>query len=226
MTRERRPVRPRPVWPLPLACALVGVVAIHAAWAISTDAGLIPDCNPYAEGCTSISRAARHGAASLLFKTLMLPCALLQALHWWLAAQWIDEQGVRHRAARSIRPLAVVAGIALATYVAMLGTEGSLYGWMRRYGITFYFAATFVAMVAFLGQLRAMGTQPRYARAMIAILLAMLGLGIASTLAPVLVAQDPLVDRVRNVLEWHLGALFTGWFLLHAALWRRVDFRR
>ncbi len=213
------------IWPVPLACALVGAVAVHAAWALSRQADLIPDCNPYIEGCTSISRAARHGPGNVLFKGLMLPCAALQGLHWWLTARWIEMHGIRHGAARGIRPLAVVAGAALAVYVATLGTEGWLYGWMRRYGITFYFAASFLAMVAFLAQLRSMGTQPGYFRAMTAIGLAMLGLGLASTLSPLFV-KDEALDRVRNVLEWHLGTLFTAWFLLHAALWRRLDFRR
>lgn len=221
----RSPPASRALWPLPLACALVGAVAVHAAWALSRHAGLIPDCNPYLEGCTSISRAARHGSGNVLFKVLMLPGALLQGLHWWLTARWVDAQAVRHGAARSIRPLAVVAGVALAVYVATLGTEGWLYGWMRRYGITFYFAASFLAMVAFLAQLRATGAQPGLSRAMTALALAMLGLGLVSTFTPLLATEVALVDRVRNVLEWHLGTLFTAWFLLHAALWQRLAVR-
>lgn len=210
------------LWPLPLACAVIGTVAVHAAWLLSRDAGLIPDCNPYLEGCTSISRAARHGTGNTLFKVLMLPCALLQAMHWWSTARWVEAHGIRHGAARSLRALAVVAGVALAVYVATLGTEGWLYGWMRRYGITFYFAATFLAMVAFLGHLRASGADPPLARAMTALALLMLVLGLASTFMPLLVADEVRMDHARDALEWQIGALFSLWFVLHAALWWRV----
>jgi len=39
-----------------------------------------PACNPYLEGCVSISRAARHGLPNHLFKALVLPAAALQGV--------------------------------------------------------------------------------------------------------------------------------------------------
>jgi hypothetical protein len=215
----------RAAWPLPLACSLVPVVAVHAAWALSRQAGLVPDCIPYLDGCTSISRAARHGAANVLFKLLMHPCAALQAIHWWVAARWVREHGAGPDAARRLRALGALAAVALAVYVAALGTEGWLYGWMRRYGITFYFAGSFLAMVVFVAQLRARGAARRLALAMMALCWAMLALGLASALLPLAPASRDLADRLHNVMEWHLGALFTLWFLLHAAVWRRLGLR-
>jgi hypothetical protein len=213
----------RATWRLPLACALVPVIAVHAAWALSRQAGLVPDCIPHLEGCTSISRAARHGAGNVLFKLLMLPAALLQGAHWWIAARWVREHGAGPDAARRLRALGALAAVALAVYVTALGTEGWLYGWMRRYGITFYFAGSFLAMVAFVAQLRARSTARRLALAMMALCWAMLALGLASAFMPLAVSSRDLADRVTNVMEWHLGALFTLWFLLHAAVWRRLE---
>jgi hypothetical protein len=212
----------RPPWPLPLACALVPVVAVHAAWYLSRHAGLIPDCIPHFEGCTSISRAARHGTGNLLFKALMLPCAVLQAAHWWLAARWVEDHRGGLRAARALRVLALVAGTALAAYVWSLGSEGSLYGWMRRYGITFYFGGSFLAMLVFLGRYRASAARPSLARAMTAVCATLLALGLASVLAQLLAVDEQALDRLRNAMEWQLGALFTLWFLLHALAWRRA----
>src|SRR5690606_9868470 len=80
---------PLPLWPLPLLVALVPFVAAHVAYAISIDAGHVPACMPYVEGCTSISRAARHGLGNLVFRPLMLPCALLLALPWLAARRWL-----------------------------------------------------------------------------------------------------------------------------------------
>jgi hypothetical protein len=214
-------VRRAPHWLLPLACALVPAVAVHVAWLLSRSAGAIPDCIPHFEGCTSISRAARYGIANLVFKAMMLPAALLQALHWRAAARWLAARAGPH-ASHGLLPLGIVAGVALAVYATFLGTEGAVYGWLRRYGITFYFAATFIAMLLYLRQLRAAAIEPRIVRGMVAMCALMLVLGLASTLAQLFVADDELVDRMRDAMEWQLGALFTAWFLMQAMLWRRA----
>lgn len=192
------------------------------AWPLSREAGFVPDCNPFLDGCASVSRAARHGAANPIFKALMLPCAALQALHWWLAARWVD--GRDGGDGRGLRPLGLVAGIALAVYAATLGTEGWAYGWMRRYGITFYFAGSFLAMVLFLRALNGRDEHRAYLRALMALCWLMLALGIASAVLPVFELTREQVDRLQNAMEWQLGALFTSWFVAHAALWRRARF--
>ena len=61
----------RPLWLLALACALIPAGAVGFAWWLSVRAGHIPDCIPHLEGCTSISRAARHGTGNLVFKFTM-----------------------------------------------------------------------------------------------------------------------------------------------------------
>src|SRR5262245_30206733 len=100
--------------------------------------GFIPECIPHIEGCVSISRAARHGTGNVVFKVLMLPCAVLQWLHWREAARWIAARHPLQEAGRWIVPLGIVAAVALAMYAGALGTEGAFYQWMRRFGITFY----------------------------------------------------------------------------------------
>ena len=65
----------------------------------------------------------------------MIPAALLQALNWALAARWIRERAGSRDAARGLLPLGLVAGAALAVYAIFLGSDGSVYGWLRRYGI-------------------------------------------------------------------------------------------
>ena len=91
MSAMSRP--PVPLWPLPLAVAATLVVATHLAWWLSVQAGHVPWCIPYLEGCTSISRAARHGLGNHLFRLMVLPCALLVGIHWWLAGRWLRARG-------------------------------------------------------------------------------------------------------------------------------------
>ena len=209
-----------PPWLLPLACALVPTLAVVAAWALSVAEGHIPYCIPPLEGCVSISRAARHGTGNLVFKLLMIPAAALQALHWAHASRFAGSLPGAAHLARGILPLGLVAGAALATYAAFLGVEGAVYGWLRRYGINFYFAGSFLAMVVYLRALREARAAPRLATAMTLTCLAMLLLGLANVLAQVLIEGPGTRERLRDALEWQLGALFSLWFALHALLRR------
>ena len=211
-----------PSWLLPVACALVPAIAVHAAWWISRSAGYIPDCIPHLEGCTSISRAARQGTANVVFKALMLPAALLFVANWAQSARWIAERTGRE-SARGLLPLGIVAGAALAVYAAFLGSDGAVYGWLRRYGITFYFAATFCAMLVFLRGLRATGAAARARQVMTGLCLGILALGLANVLAPLFGSDDLLRERLRDAMEWQLGALFCAWFLAQAWSMRRIE---
>jgi hypothetical protein len=210
-------------WLLPVACAVVPAIGVHAAWWISREAGYIPDCIPHLEGCTSISRAGRQGSANVVFKALMLPAAALQALNWILAARWIERHARTREAVRGLVPLGIVAGVALAVYASFLGSEGAVYGWLRRYGITFYFAATFCAMLVFIRGLRPLPLARTGASAMTGLCLGMLALGLANVLAPLFGTDELLRERLRDAMEWQLGALFCGWFLVQAASMRRID---
>lgn len=213
------------LWWLPLACALVPVAAAHVALALSVRDGLVPDCVPYCDGCTSISRAGRHGLAAIVFKLLMLPCAVLQALHWVAARQWLALSHPDPAAGRWLPPLGLVAGVALAVYVAFLGTDGEIYRWMRRYGTIGYFAATYLAQLLYLRGLAQLPQRPRAPYlAMAAVCVAMLALGLASTGISAVATSGDDKDRLENLVEWHIGLLLCAWFLVQAGLWRSGRF--
>jgi hypothetical protein len=210
-------------WLLPLAVAALPFVVTHVALLLSIDAGHVAACVPYLSGCTSISRAARHGLANDLFQFVMLPVAALHALNWYLARRWFASVHDVPRAAASLVPLGVVAAVALAVYAYALGTDGDFYRWMRRFGITFYFACSYLAQLVFvhrLGQIeRPAGIEQR---GMFAIGMVLLGMGLASVATSASVRDDDLKNAIENVLEWNLALLMTCWFLLQARLWRRL----
>lgn len=210
-----------PLWPLPLAIALTLVVAAHLAWVLSLQAGLVPSCIPYLEGCTSISRAARHGLGNHLFRLLVLPCALLVGLHWWLASRWLGARG----AARLVLALGLAAAVALALYATFLGSEGVAYRFLRRYGVIVYFGTSYLAQLLFLREARLQGRLgTRLASVMTAICVAMLALGVINVAADAAMADAERQDRLENLLEWHLGLLLVAWYLAQAALWRGSGF--
>jgi hypothetical protein len=214
--------RPFPLWWLPFACAAIPFLATHLAWWLSLQEGYIPPCLPYLEGCTSISRAARHGLGNHLFRLLMLPTALLQALFWWSAAAWVRRQAPGRGEGAAIAWVGSGAALALAVYATFLGSEGQTYEWMRRYGINFYFGLGFIAQLLLIRCLPALGLSERVQRAAVALSLGMLMLGLGNLAARFSLPERDLRDAIENALEWNLGLLLTGWFLLAAHAFRQA----
>jgi hypothetical protein len=210
-----------PLWPVPLAIGITWLFAGHLAWWLSVRGGFIDACNPYWEGCTSVSRAARHGLGNYLFRLLMLPCALLVALHWWLGSRWLREEGRdRDPGAARLFVAGLVAAHALAVYVAFLGTGGSVYAFMRSYGVTLFFGGDYLAQLLFVYLAGKRGRLPaRMRRALLAPCVLILALGVAK-LACDAWLDEAAADRIGDAIEWQVGALLAAWYLLQAWAWR------
>lgn len=189
-------------------------------------AGHIPVCIPYWDGCTSISRAARHGLGNSLFRLAVLPCALLHALNWWLARAWLRRAGdARNVAADAMLVLGGLSALALAVYTTFLGTEGEVYRFLRRYGVVVYFGFGFLAQLLFLRLAKREGKpMAGIGSAMLGICVAMLALGLGNVIASLVLVDDVLKDHLENALEWQLGLLLVAWFALQAVLWKRAHF--
>lgn len=211
------PLPPPRFW-LALAVALLPAIATHLAYALSVRDGFVPACLPYWDGCTSISRAARHGSGNALFKGVMIPCALMLGLLWWRAARWLRAQG--DPVGPALASIGGVAALALGIYVAFLGVEGEVSRWLRRYGALLYFASNFLAQMLFLRRQWHRGARDVATWCLMACSALLLVGGLASTIASGTIVDAALKDRIENAIEWNLGALFTLWFLALAALWR------
>lgn len=216
------------LWPLALAAGLLPAVAALLAYAIALHEGLAPACNPFVEGCVSISRAARHGLANHVFRALVLPAAVLQALTWLLQARALALAAppASRRSAAALAVLGVAAGVALVLYGSFLGTEGQAYRWLRRYGTVVYFGGTCLAMLLLgraLQRLHARGAL-HFARGPERMLLGLFGaivlLGLGNTLGAAW-ADDALRDRIENATEWWGSLGLTLAFMVLAWLWRR-----
>ena len=204
-----------PLWPLALLCALLPIVAAHAGWWVSTVHGLIPACNPYVDGCVSISRASRHGLGNVLFRMLMLPAATLQALCWVAAAAWAGGDG---RSSRWTPWLGCVAAVALMMYAGFLGSEGSTYELLRRYGIYFYFGCTYLALLTVL---RRLARSTRAHAPLMVVAWGCLVFGLASVAVRYAISAEVLRDRLENLLEWHVALWLTATFAVFAWAWHR-----
>lgn len=210
-----------PLWPLALLCALLPVFAAHLGWWISTAQGLVPACNPYVDGCVSISRASRHGLGNVLFRMLMLPAATLQALCWLAAAAWVQRDGKR---VRWPSWLGCIAAVALVLYASFLGGEGRTYELLRRYGIYFYFGCSYLALLAVLHRLARQRPNHAYVPLMV-VAWGCLAFGLASVAVRYAVSEKTLRDRLENLLEWHVALWLTASFAVLAWAWRRERLR-
>jgi hypothetical protein len=219
----------RALWPVPLLAGLLPFVVAVVAYRLSVQLGLVPDCNLFFDGCVSISRAARHDLPNILFRALLLPAAVLQAICWLLSPGWLRTLGAApDRWQRVLPALGVAAGVFLVLYGTFLGTEGAGYRWMRRYGVVFYFGLTAIAMLIISDQMRRrlQGGQreSRIATALVALCALLPLLGLTHVLLPLWWADPALNDVLENTIEWWAGAIFTAFFFTLAWGWRNTGF--
>ena len=211
-----------PAWPLPFVAGALPLLATLIAYTLSVRLGLIDPCNPFLDGCTSISRAARHALPNHLFRALLLPAAVLQGLCWLLCAAWLRGLGAAPtRKLRALPWLGLAATLFLVLYGTFLGTEGTAYRWMRRYGVVVYFGATCIAMLIASGAAHAVAVRARgTGRLLQALCIALPLLGLVNSLAPWFDARAETIDALQNSTEWWAGLVFTLFFLGLAWMWR------
>ena len=211
-----------PAWPLPFLAGALPLVATGLAYGLSTRLAIVEACNPFLDGCTSISRAARHGLSNHLFRALLLPAATLQALCWLMCGSWLRSVGAApSRSLRALPLLGIAAAVFLVLYGTLLGVDGAAYRWMRRYGVVVYFGGTCIAMLIVANAVHRLApTTSPMAKALVAFSVALPLLGLANAFAPLLGLGDAAISALQNSTEWWGGLLFTLFFFALAWLWR------
>ena len=219
-----------PLWPLALLAALLPLAAGLVAMALSMHLELVPSCNPFIDGCVSVSRAARHGLPNHIFRSLMIPAATLQGLVWLLAARWLRGELGPAASSRWLAPLGLLAAVALVVYASFLGTEGPIYRMLRQYGTVVYYGFTCICLLLASGALNRMARAgklalPRAVRGVLLTLgLALVTLGIVNAIVAAFFGAE-LKGRIENVTEWWASLIFVLGFAALAALWWRQRVR-
>jgi hypothetical protein len=185
--------------------------------------------NPFIDGCVSISRAARTDLPNHVFRALVLPAAVLQALTWVACYPWLKEpRAVAPAVLRMLPWLGVLAGLFLVLYGSFLGTEGQDYRWMRRYGVIFYFGFTFLCMAITSGELRRRARSgsmalPRHTDRLLAgLCFVTLATGLSEVFLPPFMNDEESKNRLENILEWYAALGVTLFFLDLTWLWRQL----
>jgi hypothetical protein len=173
-----------PLWLLPLIAGLLPFVAAVAALVLAIQAGQFPACVPLIDGCVSVSRAGRYDLPNHVFRALVLPAAVLQALTWLVCHAWLRRLGIaKAPGLRALPWLGIIAGVFLILYGTFLGTEGEAYRWMRRYGVIVYFGFTYLAMLI-TGSALWYARHSRLGPPILALCVLILAIGLAQVFVP------------------------------------------
>lgn len=196
-----------------VACCLVPIATVITCTLWSMTAGLIDVCMPLTDGCTSISRACRQVPVIYLFRATMLPISLLMVLFWWQEKARLATLAPDRTILRGIAFAAALVGASfLVLYVVFLGTDGALYGFLRRIGIYFFFAGTALAQLLVTaatdrGVRKGAARGAHLARRVL--VAAMLALGPVNLVLNATLAEP---DRAQNIIEWWFGLAMFTWF--------------
>ncbi len=213
---------------LALIITILPLLASNGVYLLSAYEGFIPWCNPYIDGCTTISRAARSGNSIFIYRVTMIAYGLFLIWFWIYAQQWLNMlYGHATKVARVILWLGIVAAISLIIYIDFLGTTGEVNRFMRRYGIMVFFIFTPLAQILMLRQhyklsssKPAVTIKPWVLHYQLFILLLMLIIGIISITLDV--TQNKTYET-ENIVEWNFSLLLTMYFLGMIFIWK--DYR-
>ena len=109
-------------------------LAIHIPLIISISNGFLEACNPYLDGCFSISRSSRQPISIYVFKPLMILSAATLYFLW--------PRLFKKNYKRFFISLGQIGSIFLVIYTIALGYNGDFYELMRRYGIFIFYIFT------------------------------------------------------------------------------------
>lgn len=212
---------------LPLLAGIAPVAGITLAYWLGVNNDVLPSCNPYVDGCTSISATGRYMPGSLLFRAVMLPQSILLVVVWYLSARWLRAIAPTSKAAGAVMLFGFVGALCLVMYVTFLGTKAPFYEFMRRFGIYLYFLGTATAQltlaIALWGHARrsAIPSLKRIAGAMLWLCVLPFVLGVLNM---VLKAVLDDADTAENRIEWISALLMQGYFVVLYLAWRDTGF--
>jgi hypothetical protein len=192
------------------------IAGVTAAYLLNIQAGVLPSCIPFIDGCTSISSTGRSMPGSMPFRAVLLPQALGLVFLWWISVAWLREISPKTRVGKPVLVCGVVGAIALILYVSFLGSQQPLYEFMKRFGIYFYFLGTAISQLLVT---IAMG-RSRLRTAMLWVISTPYVLGIVNLVQKSLLLQS---NNIENRIEWSVALLMQVWFVLLFLAWRNSD---
>lgn len=155
----------------------------------------------------------------------MMPIAAFLMIFWYLQINWLKQ--MTHKPHPVVFILGTIGAIFLVLYADFLGTEGDFYEFMRRYGITFYFAMTILAQMLSIRSLQNVkGILDRKIKRYLSIQFVLIAIYWVLGIANVVIKATGVswVDQSENIIEWHFALYMSFFFGLTAMMWKRSGF--
>lgn len=215
---------------LAIIITILPLIATNAVYLLSAYEGNVPWCNPYIEGCTTISKAARSGNSIYIYRATMIAYSVLLIWFWIYTRQWLLQLlGEVTRLSKTIMWLGIIGALFLMIYIDFLGTTGEINRFMRRYGIMVFFTFTPLAQVLLLKlHFKALSAAASdnlkrpVLRFQLYVLLIMCIIGVASLILDV--AQLKTYQS-ENIVEWTFAFLLNIYFAGMVYIWRDYRYR-
>lgn len=226
-TLPRLPLSPRgaPLWPLPLANALLVLMAAHVSFLVAVASGHLAWCFPYGPDCVSISATGRELPARLIFKPALILGAAGILAYWILMARWLRLQGVAGVRPAAMAWLGGAGALCLIPYAAALGEGGDTALLLRRLGAVLGFSLNYLAQLLLTAELRRGPAARRewagLGRGLWRLVVGMLALGLASAL----LTPFAWHERIDDGIEWILALMLNLHMGLSSRLWWLTCFR-
>lgn len=216
---------------LPLVTGLTPIVAVFTSYWIAASSGNVPSCNPFIDGCTSVSATGRYPPASYLFKGAMLPQSIILSCYWLLNVAWLRAltvaAGREPRNTVAVGVFGVIGSLFLILYVTFLGSQELFYEFMRRYGVYMYFLLNVIAQIILASKVLPVARHLNMRR-----LATLTGIQLLFAWLPFalgalnLVLKATLEDSgpAENRIEWIFALQMQFYFIITYFSWRETGF--
>ena len=196
-----------------LLISIIPFIAIHLSFILSVQNEYLSLCNPYIDGCYSISRAARQPSSIIIFKVLMLISALFLFFLW--------PRLFKPNYNKLLILIGRLGSLFLIAYIVALGEEGFFYEIMRRFGVFIFYIFTLISQWVFT-----FSTQMRIRRFFLKNFL--INIIVFLQLLAFLLAIPFFIffknyGYIENIIEWWITLLITLWFFINFIYYKKND---
>ena len=196
-----------------LLVSIIPFISIHLSSILSVQNEYLALCNPYIDGCYSISRVARQPSSIIIFKVLMLISAFFLFFLW--------PRLFKPNYNKILILIGRVGSLFLIAYIVALGEEGFFYEIMRRFGVFIFYIFTLISQWTFT-----FNTQIRKRRFFLKNFL--INIIVFLQLLAFLLAIPFFIffknyGYIENIIEWWITLLITLWFFINFIYYKKND---
>ncbi len=196
-----------------LLVAIIPFIAIHLSFVLSVQNEYLTLCNPYIDGCYSISRVVRQPSSIIFFKILMLVSAFSLFFLWPRLFKSNDN--------KILILIGRIGSLFLIAYIGALGEEGFLYELMRRFGVFIFYIFTLISQWVYTFNVDLRKRRFINKNFLINIIVYMQILAFLVAIPFFLFIKN--YSYIENIIEWWITLLITLWFFINFIYYKKND---